>query len=316
MAIKPVVLIAALAGGYFLTKKEAKAQATTNTPKGNEEEDPLKNLPPPPPKEEPDTELPPINPKDKPEPKGDGNPNMKIDMEKYYGKRFFITGNEQPADPSTNDLWISDSCLSWAIGKDYPGLLPEKTVFPDSVNIDKLISALDWWAVQGKDYSPAPWYYAQLPNDLPYRTWAQRLIQFYTKCGKNIPQRKDFKNYKDFQTVLTKFESTPIGKLYRELYRMVGEAMLEDWEEKYPSEAIDELLKYWSLWSIRNNPKLSLTDKTDEAYKKAFPNGPKKIDPKNPDHKEYKDGWYFMYNEIKSMMNYMKQHGDNVDPLL
>lgn len=315
MAIKPALLIAALGAGYFLTKKEAKASPqTTNTTKGGQE-DPLKELPPPPPKDDELPELPPINPQDKPEPKGDGNPNMQINMEKYYGNRFFVTGDEQPADPSVNDLWVSKSCLSWGIGKDFPGLLPEKVIFPNSDNIEKLISALDWWAITGKEYSPNPHYYAQLPSDLPYRNWARTLIQYYTACGKNIPQRKDFKTFKEFQTTLTKFETTPIGKLYRELYRMVGEAMLEDWREKYPSEAINEDLKMWSLWAVRTYPKLSVTDKTDEAYKKAFPDGPKKLDPKNPAHQEYIDDWKFMYMEIKSLVNYIAQYGDNKDPL-
>ena len=311
MAIKPVVLLAALGAGYFLTKKDA-AQ-TSNTPKGSGE-DPLKNLPPPPPKDEPTEELPPINDDLKPEPKGDGNPNMKIDMAKFYGSNYFVTGNEQPADPSVNDLWVSQSCLSWGIGKDYPGLLPEVQVIPDSKNIDKLISALDWW--KDKTFTPAPYYYAHLPVDLPYRNWARTLIQFYTSCGKNIPQRKDFKSYKDYQASLSKFESTPVGKLYRTLYRMVGDAMLEDWEKNHPSEAINEQLKYWSLWAVRSFPNLSVSNKTDEAYKKAFPDGPKKLDPKNPQHAEYIADWQYMYMEIKSLINYIKQHGDNTDPLL
>lgn len=323
MALKPVVLLGGLAAAYFLTQKPAKA-ATTSTTKDTKKDDSVieldtDSLPPPPPKDNKLPDLPKIDEideEDKPDPveTEDNQIKVKYNLDKFYGT-YFQTDDEQPVDPSEEDLWVSDTCQSWGIGKQFYGHLPSKLVLDNSQD-PKLIGPIEWWQIRGKEISPAPHYFANIESDLGYRSWARLLIQYYTHCGDDIPMRKDFSSYKAYKSALDKYEQTPIGKLYRHLYLKIGHSMLNQWEKDYPQLVIKEDLKYNALWAVRTYPKLSVDEQTNKAYYAAFPNGPKKINPNDPNHKEYKDAWIYLNIEIKSLRNLMKSWGDSSNPLL
>src|SRR5574338_1682920 len=331
---RKVLPLLAIAGAVAIFAASNNANAkSTNT---NKKDDGLENLPIPPipadkvdPIPEP-TPLPPLpklpdinDNEDLPPPKGDKNEGQVILIPNYNEIfwRYLLNNNEQPLNPVPTDLWISKTCNSWGIGKQFAGLLPAKYVYENAPNQDELISPIQWYlSSTTKTMTPVPHYVANLEQDLPYRSWARNLIIYYSggSCG-NIPRRKDFKSYKEFETVLQKFiTQTNTGKLYKDLYTLIGNWLLTAWKEAYPSEYADETLKYWALWAIRNFPNATMDNQTDEAYKKAFAddkNAPKKIDVNNPNHEIYKDAWVWIKLQIKQYRDWIKKYGDFKDPL-
>lgn len=327
MAIKPVVILGGLVAAYFLTQKDAKASSSKSNPNSSlpkpsddvVSEDVKKEAeetpPPPPPKNNklPDLDI--DENEDKPDPVDTDQENqIKINLGDYYST-FYQTDSEQPEDPSESDLWVSDTCLSWGIGKKFHGVLPAKIVLTNPPNPDKLIGPIEWWTIWGGDVTPAPHYFGNYTVDLAYRNWARVLIQYYTHCGDDIPMRKNFPTFKAYVKALDEYEKTPIGKLYRHIYRKVGTSMIYAWEKAFPDKEYDEALKWNALWAVRNYPKSSIDQQTNQAYYKVFPTGPKKINPNDPNHEQFKDAWIFMNIEIKGLRNMIKTYGDDISPL-
>jgi hypothetical protein len=332
MALKPLTILAALGAVYFVSSQ---SKAATTSKKDNKDKPVIEYVPPPPESDVNDEEEiplpPPVDLPDLPDifgetplPKGDlveeGQIVFKPNLSDFYGE-FLINDDEFPHNPSSADLWISQSCKSWGIGKMFEGRLPAKYVFEEFTDPEALLSPIEYWTIHGKEISPAPHYIANLPNDPIYRSWARNLIQYYSggKCGYDIPQKKDFSTQKQFDESLTLFEkSTPLGQLYKKLYQKIGLAMYDHWASQYPEEAMKEDLRYGALWAVRNYPNLSTTNQTDEAYKKLFsedPNAPKKLDPKKPSHKQYIDAWVNINQWIKGYKQAIKHYGDTKDPL-
>lgn len=337
MALKPLTILAALGAVYFVSSQSKAATPTQKKQPDNKppatqvdwipnpnlpnlDDDEEIELPEPP--EQPD--LPDLEEDQIPPPKGDlpqqeGQVIFKPNLADIYGL-YLINNDEFPNNPKPEDLWISETCSSWGIGKNFGGGLPAKYVFENHTDPEKLIGAVEYWATHGGDISPSPHYIANLPNDVIYRTWARNLIQYYSggKCGYNIPQRKDYDTYQKFNVDLQTFEKTPIGQLYKALYKQIGNYMYIYWDKQYPDKALEEDLRYGALWSVRNFPTYSVDNQTDEAYKKLFsedPSAPKKINPNNPKHKEYEIAWINLKQWIKGYRALIKQYGDAKDPL-
>jgi hypothetical protein len=341
MALKPITLIAAL-GAALLISSQTKASPTTQKQSPKPEDGPklpgkpvdwipnpnLPNVddedlgPLPEPPEQPD--IPDIDDLNLPKPKGDapkdGQVIFKPNLGDFYGL-YLVNNDETPNNPSIEDLWISSTCSSWGIGKSFAGRLPAKYVFGEEyTDPEKLISPVEYWSQVGKDITPAPHYIANLPNDIIYRTWARNLIQYYSggKCGYDIPQRKNFDSYKDFNIELEAFEKTPIGQLYKALYKQIGLYMEDEWSKQYPEKDLEEDLRYGALWAVKTYPNYSITNQTDEAYKKLFandPSAPKVINPNIAAHKPYQEAWVNLNQWIKEYRFLIKEYGNFKDPL-
>lgn len=233
-------------------------------------------------------------------------------MEKYYDP-YFLTGIEGPANVNNKKIWISNDCLNWGIRKGYDFSLPEKYLYPVPVNPDKLTTPSQYWDKIGDDMTPTPWYINDYPVDTPPAAISAQLIDYYSPCDISAPRRKQFKTYGEYKIVRQKFAQTPLGKLFEYLVETIGDTMFDSWAKKYPDQAELELFKGWALKAIRNNPKITDAGKlTDIAYALIFggmPEAPKKIDPKNPNHKYYLDAWMRINIEVKNYKGLIKQYG-------
>lgn len=318
----PLIAIA-VGGAYALSSKKPATKKTTKLPpppgedlpslddKDKEEEDEKKT-------EDVADDLPPVEDEDKidvPDKKQEGGFNVDINMNNFYSP-YLQTNNEQPAEADSETLWISDTCLSWAVGKDFYKhvSLPEKLLFSNPKDPDKWLTPTEYWDIQGGDITPSPWYLPILPVDAPARAFAANVIDLHTKCGISPPRRSQFKSYQDYALVYNKFLTTPLGKLMQELSHKIDSMMYDHWASKYPEKAQLEDYKYYALKAIEENPSKSINDQTNIAYWEAFsndPNMPKKIDPKNPAHAPYKEAWLRMNIYVKEYRNYIKQYGYN-----
>lgn len=337
MALKPITLLAAIAG-IALISSQAKASTPSTTKKDDKKPPigkPAEWVPPPPSLDDIDVDALPPPPVDLPnlpdvnddvndplpQPPGDqpkdGQIIIKPNFGNFYGT-YLINNDEAPAIISADNLWISQTCQSWGIGKNFEGRLPAKFIDSNYTDPEIFISPIEFWA--GKDGSPTPHYIAHLPDDTIYRKWARNLIQYYSggNCGNEIPRRKNYPSYQSFDMALQTFEETPIGQLYKTLYRQIGNAMYKSWASDFANKALEEDLRYGALWAAKNFPNLSVNDQTDEAYKKLFendPKAPKILNPNNPAHKEYVNAWINLKQWIKGYIDLLGKYGNFKDPL-
>jgi len=282
------------AGAYFLTKKDK--PATTETKKDDKKpEDKL-------PEVDKGKDLPQVDDQDEDKPEvEDKEPNEEGGFPNLaeLANPLLINNNEYPSSFGTDLLWISDTCQSWAVGKDFLAnvSLPEKYLYSDPKNPDKLTTPAEYWAKVGGEFSPAPWYLNNIPTDIPGRAFAANVIDYwkkYYKCNISPPRRSSFKSYGEYKIILSKFATTPLGKLFDYLSLAIQEQMYASWEQKYPNEALLEVYKGWALDAVVKYPNETAGKQTDLAYAWTFkddPAAPKKLDPKNPKHKAYISAW-------------------------
>lgn len=317
---KALLVLGLGAGAYFLTKKQpVKKEVKKDLPSLDDEE-----LPPPPKDEELEglddydfDTLPQVDPNDPNKPVQDdlvieeGNIIPQINMTKFYDP-FYVTGKEQPDNPDTTKLWLSDTCLSWGIGRDFVPALPALYLFENPSDPEQMITPMEYWDMVGGDISPAPYYYNHFQNDIPARAFVANLIDYYSKCNISVPRRSSFNNYGDYKIVMTNFAKTPMGQLNEKMYKEIRQMMYDHWAQQYPDKAFLEDLKGWALRAVLKNPGASIVKQTDIAYAGMFeddPNAPKKIDPKNPAHKPYLDAWIRIEIYVKEYRGYIKQYG-------
>lgn len=299
------------------------ADQPEDQPEDKPEEDPNNGGGDPPPKN-PDPKLPPVDgpvdvdlPKSEDDKPTDPNANVKQFFDKYYRTWNQMNG-ELPADPDITKLWISKTCNSWGIGKNWQPLLPAKYVFTkeqiDSKNLQPTdaISPVDYINLMKKSSSPDPVYPYSFPGDMIYYQWARNIIDMYSNCGVVIPKRDNYPKFKYYENALVDFIKTPIGKLFQIVSEEARITMYEQWAKLYPAQAYEEDLKGWALWAVRKFPKYSYVEQTDQAYKKAFendPNAPKKLNPKLPAHQAYIKAWTNISQYVKSFRNWIPIYG-------
>lgn len=257
--------------------------------------------------------------KDAPPPQGNVvfNPNL----DAYY-VRWFRTGNENPADPDPKKLWISGSCQSWGIGKEWKPVLPAKYVFSEfdmtkfQLDAEELVTPAEYWDLVGNETNPSPAYYYHFGGDLDFFTWTRNLLTLYTiysPCKEiAIPKRENYSSFAAYEAAQVSFYKTPFGKLFETIAGMVRHEMVEWWEENYPEEAKLGTYEQCALWAVRKYPKYSATEQTDQAYKQCFskdPNAPKKINPKLPSHKPYQVAWVHINQYVKGIRQLIKTYG-------
>lgn len=247
-----------------------------------------------------------------------GGNNIDVIMDKYYSKWYQVPG-EKPALADPNSLWISDTCKSWAVGKYFivdkdhhiAAYLPEKYVDDNKPNSNLEINPVTWWENSTmRDISPDPIYEPEFIVDVPPRSWAMNLIRLHSKCNINFPRRKNFKTYQEYNAVRKQFATTPMGQLWEYLTVQVSDVMFDAWRVAYPTKAEQEIIKYWALSAIMNNPKMTIGNQTDWAYAKytlGDKNAPKKIGPKDT---KYKKLWTNLNVEIKNYLGLIKQYGN------
>lgn len=322
--MKPSLALLGLLGGgvYLLTKKPTpttkKSTETKPTDKDTKPSDTdLPNV-----DDEEEKDLPGVDDKDPPlDDDEDKDPEasdeeIKEDtiklMNEYYNP-YLLTGISGPNNVNEKKIWISNDCMNWGVRKGYDLSLPEKYLYPNPTNPDKLTTPWQYWEKIGADLSPAPIYLADLPSDSPHAAIAANIVDYFTPCDISPPRRKQFKTYGEYKIVRNKFAETPLGKLFEYLSSTIKNVMLAPWEKKYPEKAKMETLKAWAMWAIKNNPNLNDFGKlTDIAYTglvSQIPEAPKKIDPKNPAHKPYLDMWMRINIEVKNYKGLIKQYG-------
>lgn len=239
----------------------------------------------------------------------DENVLVNFDFGKFYSLHK-QTGKEYPEKGDTQDLWISDSCNSWGIGKDFEGRLPQKLVLWDTEEPEAMISPTEYWDIGGGDISPEPWYPNILPNGPIAAQWAANLIDYHKgNCNVIIPRRGDYESYQDYAVIISKFVKTPIGNLWAELYKRIEDHMYADWAAKNPKKAFDHELRINAVDAVRKNPNKSINEQTNIAYYNSFDNEPKKLDPNNPEHKPFIDAWNKIKMYVKEYIGYAKQYG-------
>ena len=308
----PLVLIG-LAGAAFLATRKKPAKTTTlkttekTLPQVDEKdkEDENKDLP----QVEEDKDLPQVDDKDDVDTEEE---DKKDDSVKDYYDPYFSENNIVPAIMYSKSIWISNDCLSWGVGKDYKLALPEKYLYAQPTNPDKLVTPWEWWNKTGETWSPAPWYLNDLSYDAPARAFAANIIDMWNKCPISPPRRKDFKSYNEYRLIINKFAATPLDKLFSFLNDHVEDEMYAGWEQKYPNEALIETYKGWALKAIKEFPKKTINEQTSIAYHWIFDedkDAPKKIDPKNPAHKPYLSAWQRINIEVKNYTGLIKQYG-------
>lgn len=306
----PLLLVGLAGAAYFATrKKPAKATTSKTTEKTLpkvEEKDEEEKLP----EVKDDVNLPQVDEKE-------DNLNVEeIDnkdnaVTQYYDP-YFSENNLVPMIMDAKTIWISNDCLSWGVGKEYKLALPEKYLYAQPTNPDKLVTPWEWWNKVGGAMSPAPWYLNSYQGDSPARAFAANIIDFWNKCPISPPRRKDFKSYNEYRIVINKFVQTPLGTLFSFLVDHVTDEMYAGWENKYPNEALLEIYKGHALKAIIDFPKKTIDEQTSIAYHWAFdedPDAPKKIDPKNLAHKPYLSAWQRINIEVKNYKGLIKQYG-------
>lgn len=303
------------AGAYFFTKKEKPA-----ADKKEDKKEDKKDLP----QVDTNKDLPQVDDKDedKPEVEDNEEEGIKVNIADYYDP-YLINNNESPSDGNeqfgTDMLWISKSCQSWGVGKTFLAnvTLPEKYLFADTNTPDKLLTPAQYWAKAGGEFSPAPWYLNNIPTDIPGRAFAANVIdywkQYSNKCDISPPRRSSFKTYGEYKIILSKFAATPLGKLFDYLSLQIQEQMYLAWEKKYPNQALLEIYKGYALDAVLKYPNETAGKQTDIAYAWTFandPNAPKKLNPKNPAHKDYISAWTRINSEVKNYRGLIKQYGN------
>jgi hypothetical protein len=356
MSLSKLYLIGGAVGLLLLTSKKSKAATSSSTkptdkpsdkpedkptdkpadkpvdeepkdePEDNPPSDPNQGGDKPPPKEpEPkDPKLPPVDddvdidvPKSKDDVPTDPNANVKQFFDKYYRLWNQMNG-EVPLDPDITKLWISKTCNSWGIGKNWEAVLPAKYVFTKTGMESKglkptdAISPVDYINLMKNSSSPDPVYPYSFPGDMIYYQWARNIIDLYSGCGVTIPKRENYPKFKYYENALLDFIKTPIGKLFQVISEEARTSMYEQWAKLYPAQADQEDLKGWALWAVRKYPKYSYVEQTDQAYAKAFendPNAPKKLNPKSPSHQAYIKAWTNLSQYVKSFRNWIPVYG-------
>lgn len=243
--------------------------------------------------------------------------NCELLMKEYYDP-YLVINEWCPANIDEKQIWISNDCTNWGIRKGYDFSLPEKYLYPDPVNPDKLTTPAQYWDKVGSTLSPAPIYIANLPMDTPHAAIAANIFDYFSPCDISPPRRKQFNTYGEYKIVRTKFAETPLGKLFEYINDRVKKLMLASWDKKYPGDAekgtgaAGETLKAWAMWAIKTNPNLSnFTKLTDIAYAELAKDAgfPKKLNPENPDHKPYVNVWTRLNIEVKNYKGLIKQWG-------
>lgn len=349
MATNKLMLALIGAGALLLTSNKASAKSTSGKPKddkpngGNggdpspkpdiDKDPPIKNPDPedndPPPEQEPEDPIESLpDPEEDPDPipeenlpKSDdveGQVQLIPNMDEYYSK-WIRSGKEAPANPDKNKIWISQSCSSWGIGKNWDPVLPAKYVVENPSDPEILMSPENYVDLFNDDQTPPVKHYKfnLLGEYQPYQ-WTRNLLTLYSlynDCKNVIPSRKNYATFKEYHEALQDFVKTPFGKMFKELSFMIEDRMFDYWSNKYPQAGINERLKGWALWAVRKYPKYSATEQTDQAYKQAFaddPNAPKKINPKIPSHKPYKEAWTYINIAVKQYRIWISQYGDGI----
>ena len=298
------------AGAYFFTKKDK--PAANNTDKKDSEKIDNSKLPQ---VDAEGKELPSVDDEDKNkvddgEPNKNGFPNLA-----ELANPLLINNDEYPSSFGPNLLWISDTCQSWAVGKDFVSTvsLPEKYLYSNPTNPNKLTTPAEYWAKVGGEFSPVPWYLNNIPSDIPGRAFAANVIDYWKgNCDISPPRRSQFKTYGEYKIIVSKFASTPLGKLFDYLIIQIQEQMYAAWEKKYPNQALLEIYKGRALDAVIKYPNETAGKQTDIAYAWTFaddPNAPKKLDPKNPKHKDYISAWTRINIEVKNYRGLIKQYG-------
>lgn len=349
-----IILAAAGAGVYFLMPKKAKAAIATTpkpTPLPKPEEKPIElpgvdepdygDLPK---YEEPSEELPTLEDEygDLPKPPDlDEETIYEEDIQKLpktedapqqgqikfvpvmddFYQKWLITGDDVPSQADPHKLWISESCQSWGVGKNWAPYLMAKYILNDNalekykLDPDQMILPTDYWDLIGGSISPDPIYVNNLYGDIPRYQWTRNLLKLYApQCADVIPDRKTYGDtgFKQYKEALTSFSKTKFGQLFKFLSEDIGQKMYDHWSEKYPVQADIENRKGWALWAVREYPKYSTTEQTDQAYKKYFqddPNAPKKIDPKLAAHKPFQKAWIDLNQWVKSYRDLIAKWG-------
>lgn len=313
----PLLILGLLGIGAYGLSQKPKVKLTTEKSEKTEteEEDKLpeveKELPS---VDESDDDKPGVEDKEPSEPEDNSN---KFPWLAELADPLLINNNEFPSNFGTDLLWISDSCQSWAVGKDFLSnvTLPEKYLYHDPVNPNELVTPSQWWAKIGDNISPSPWYINNIPTDTPGRAFAANVIDIwrkYHKCNISPPHRSQFKTFSEYEIILNKFISTPLGKLFDYLSLQIQEQMYASWSQKYPSQATIEVYKGWALDAVVKYPSETSGKQTDIAYAWIFqnnPDAPKKIDVKNPKHKFYLSAWQRINIEVKNYRGLIKQYG-------
>lgn len=323
--MKPSLALLGLLGGgvYLFTKKTPATKTETKktdkpieTDKKNDNED-LPNI------DEEDKDLPDVD-KDEEEEKEEAEEDNEetseeeikentIKLMNQYYDPYFLTDIYGPANVDEKKIWISNDCMDWGVRKTYDFSLPEKFLYEKPLNPEKLTTPSQYWDKVGADMSPAPVYIANLPVDSPHAAIAANIVDYFAPCNISPPRRKQFKTYGEYKIIRSKFAETPLGKLFEYLNAKVKDLMLASWSKKYPDAARGETLRAWALWAIKNNPNQNDFGKlTDIAYiglAEQVPDAPKKLDPKNPDHKPYIDLWMRLNIEVKNYKGLIKQWG-------
>lgn len=247
----------------------------------------------------------------------DGDPNKNgFSNLSELANPLLINNDEYPSSFSPDLLWISDTCQSWAVGKDFISTisLPEKYLYSNPTNPDKQTTPAEYWAKVGGEFSPVPWYLNNIPSDIPGRAFAANVIDYWKgNCNISPPRRSSFKTYGEYKIIVSKFANTPLGKLFDYLIIQIQEQMYAAWEKKYPNQALLEIYKGRALDAVVKYPNETATKQTDIAYAWTFaddPNAPKKLDPKNPKHKDYISAWTRINIEVKGYRGLIKQYGN------
>lgn len=242
------------------------------------------------------------------------------DMDVFYQK-WLRTGGELPLSPDPFKLWVSETCQSWGVGKNWAPYLLAKYAIPEDllkqykIDPDQMILPTDYWDVVGGVHTPDPVYVNNLYGDLMYFQWARNLLAIYApQCYDVIPKRKNYGDtgFKQYNEALKSFMQTNFGQLFRFLANDVRLKTYDHWAEKYPDQADTEDRRGWALWAVRTYPKYSAIEQTDQAYKKYFendPNAPKKINPKLASHKPYQKTWIDLNEWVKSYRNLISKWG-------
>ncbi len=308
------------AGAYFFTKKDKPANTNTNkkdenigshgcSAENSDENGKCLNTKDLPQVDDEDEDKPKVNDKD-PEEQG-GFPGLS-----ELANPLLINNDEYPSSFGKDLLWISDTCQSWAVGKDFISTvsLPEKYLYSNPTNPDKLTTPAEYWAKVGGEFSPVPWYLNNIPSDIPGRAFAANVIDYWKgNCDISPPRRSQFKTYGEYKIIVSKFASTPLGKLFDYLIIQIQEQMYSAWEKKYPNQALLEIYKGRALDAVVKYPNETAGKQTDIAYAWTFaddPNAPKKLDPKNPKHKDYISAWTRINIEVKGYRGLIKQYGN------
>lgn len=303
------------AGLYYVSSKKE----TPKKPEQKKQEEPKQEEPQPGEDEEEEEEeigglipLPLPLPEEKGKGKMVGDLKGQILVNFDFGDLYvdhYQTGNEYPAKADAKDLWVSDSCKSWAIGEEFDYKLPQKLVFIETEQPEAMVDPREYWDLFGADTSPQPWYLNHYKKDPIAKQWAANIVEYFTGCDVTVPRRENYNTYQDYAFIISQFVKTPLGRLWASLYRRIEDGMFDHWAAKYPDEAADHILALQAVKAVKENKDKSTNDQTNIAYWASFDDEPYKIDPNNPEHKPYKDAWTKINIYVKEYKDYAKTYG-------